>query len=55
MQKRYENELLGMHVHTNIPPAESANHGTARQPNQSALRTRLPSMHITKHSMTRFH
>ena len=25
MQKRYENELLGIHVHTNIPPAESWN------------------------------
>jgi hypothetical protein len=54
MQKRYKNKLLGIHVHTNIPPAESANHGTARQQNQSALQTHLPSMHITKHSMTDF-
>jgi len=55
MQKKYENELLGIHVHTNIPPAKSINHGTARQRNQSPLRTRLPSTHITKHFMTRVH
>jgi hypothetical protein len=41
-QKRYENELLGIHVHINTPPAESTNHGTARQRNQSALRKHLP-------------
>jgi len=55
MQKRYKNELLVIHVHTNIPPAESTNHGTACQRNQSALRTRLPSKQLTKHSMSRFH
>jgi len=55
MQERYENELLGIHVHTNITPAESTNHGTARQRNQPALQTCFPSTHITKHSMTRFH
>jgi hypothetical protein len=55
MKKRYENNLLGIHVHSNIPPAESTNHGTARQRNQPPIRIRLPSTHITKHSITRLH
>jgi hypothetical protein len=52
MQKKQQNELLGEHVYTNLPPTRHTNRRAAGQRNKPIIRVRVTTQH-TKRQYTK--